>query len=121
MFQKGPLKGVRVVELGHIMAGPVCGLMLADLGADVVKIEKTKGGDDTRRALPPAIGDQAAAFLMVNRNKRGVAIDLKHPDGAAAARRLMAGADIVVVFYRKGGLDKLGLGYESFADENPGL
>ena len=66
----GPLDGVRVVELAHIMAGPVCGLMLADLGAEVIKVEKIPGGDDTRRFIPPAIDGVSAAFLVVNRNKR---------------------------------------------------
>ncbi len=67
----GPLDGVRVVELAHIMAGPVCGLMLADLGAEVIKVEKIPGGGDTRRFLPPAIDGVSAAFLVVNRNKKG--------------------------------------------------
>ncbi|HEY4636141.1 MAG TPA: CoA transferase, partial [Rhodospirillales bacterium] len=65
----GPLTGVKVIELAHIMAGPVCGLMLADMGADVIKVEKVPGGDDTRRFLPPGVKGEAAAFLMMNRNK----------------------------------------------------
>jgi crotonobetainyl-CoA:carnitine CoA-transferase CaiB-like acyl-CoA transferase len=75
----GPLAGMRVLELAHVMAGPTCGLMLADLGADVIKVERVPGGDDTRRSVPPEVGGESAAFLMMNRNKRGIALDLKHP------------------------------------------
>ena len=77
----GPLKGMRVLDLSHVMAGPVCGLMLADMGAEVIKVEKIAGGDDTRRMLPPAINGEPAAFMMMNRNKRGIALDLKNPEG----------------------------------------
>ena len=77
----GPLEGLRVIDLTHIMAGPACCLMLADMGADVVKVEKFPGGDDTRRMVPPTVGDQSAAFMMMNRNKRGIALDIKAPEG----------------------------------------
>ena len=70
----GPIKGVKVLELAQIMAGPTCGLMLADLGAEVIKIEKIPGGDDTRRFVPPDINGEASAFMMMNRNKKGIAI-----------------------------------------------
>ncbi len=119
--RRGPLTGLKVIELAHIMAGPVCGLMLADLGAEVIKVEKVPGGDDTRRALPPDIDGEAAAFMMMNRNKRGIAIDLKHEEGKAVLRRLLAGADVVIENYRKGTMDRLGLGYETLKAENPGL
>ena len=119
--RRGPLTGIRVIELAHIMAGPVCGLMLADMGADVVKVEKVPGGDDSRRFLPPAIGDESAAFLMMNRNKRGIALDLKHADGKAVLRRLLRGADVVIENYRRDTMRKLGLGYEDLRAENPGL
>jgi crotonobetainyl-CoA:carnitine CoA-transferase CaiB-like acyl-CoA transferase len=82
---QGPLAGLKVIELAHIMAGPVCGLMLADMGADVIKVEKHPGGDDTRRFLPPDIAGEAAAFMMMNRNKRGIAVNLKAGDGQAVA------------------------------------
>ncbi len=118
---QGPLKGLKVVELAHIMAGPVCGLMLADLGAEVIKVEKVPGGDDTRRAVPPEVGGEAAAFLMMNRNKRGIALDLKQEAGKAALRRLLAKADVVIENYRKGTMERLGLGYDSLRQENPGL
>ena len=71
------LAGLKVIDLTHIMAGPTCTLMLADMGADVIKVEKVPGGDDTRRSVPPSIGEESAAFLMMNRSKRGIAIDLR--------------------------------------------
>ena len=117
----GPLAGVKVVELAHIMAGPVCGLMLADLGADVIKVEKIPGGDDTRRMVPPKVGDEAAAFMMMNRNKRGIAVDLKKPDGVAALRRLLRGADVLIENHRRGTMERLGLGYDALKRDNPGL
>ena len=117
---EGPLTGCRVVELAHIMAGPVCGLMLADMGADVIKVEKPTG-DDTRRSLPPDIEGESAAFMMMNRNKRGVVLDLKTEDGKDALRRLLMKADIVVENYRRGTMEKLGLGYETLRKDNPGL
>jgi crotonobetainyl-CoA:carnitine CoA-transferase CaiB-like acyl-CoA transferase len=119
--KSGPLSGVKVVELAHIMAGPVCGLMLADMGADVVKVEKVPGGDDTRRTLPPDIGGEAAAFMMMNRNKRGIAVDLKQDAGQAVVRRLLAEADVVVENYRRGTMERMNLGYEDLARDNPGL
>ena len=117
----GPLSDVRVIELAHIMAGPCCGLMLADMGADVIKIEKAPGGDDSRRFLPPDIGGESAAFLMMNRNKRGIVVDLKTAGGKQVARRLLADADVVIENYRKGTMERLGLGYESLRQANPGL
>ncbi len=117
----GPLAGVRVVELAHIMAGPVCGLMLADLGADVIKVEKIPGGDDTRRMVPPRIGDESAAFMMMNRNKRGIAVDLKNPGGIEAMRRLLRNADVLIENHRRGTMERLGLGYDSLRQDNPGL
>ncbi|MEL6979041.1 MAG: CoA transferase [Pseudomonadota bacterium] len=116
----GPLQGVRVIELAHIMAGPVCGLMLADMGADVVKVEKPSG-DDSRRFVPPEIGGESAAFMMMNRNKRGVSLDLKQESARAALRRLLREADVVIENYRRDTMESLGLGYESLRAENPGL
>ena len=117
----GPLSGVRVIELAHIMAGPCCGLMLADMGADVIKLEKAPAGDDSRRFLPPDIGDESAAFLMMNRNKRGIVVDLKTAGGKQVARRLLADTDVVIENYRKGTMELLGLGYETLRQANPGL
>ncbi len=117
----GPLDGVRVVELAHIMAGPVCGLMLADLGAEVIKVEKIPGGDDTRRFLPPAIDGVSAAFLVVNRNKKGLALNLKTDGGRRVLSRLIAGADVVIENFRRGTMERLGFGYDDLKSDNPGL
>ena len=117
----GPLKGMRVLDLSHVMAGPVCGLMLADMGADVIKVEKIEGGDDTRRMLPPDINGEPAAFMMMNRNKRGIALDLKNPHGREVLKRLVAKADVLIENYRHDTMQRLGLGYETLKEINPGL
>lgn len=117
----GPLAGVKVVDLTHHLAGPTCGLMLADLGADVIKIEKVPGGDDSRRSVPPVIGGESAAFMMMNRNKRGIAVDLKTEGGRRILRRLAADADVLIENFRPGALDRLGVGYETLKRDNPGL
>jgi len=119
--RQGPLTGMRVIELAHIMAGPVCGMMLADMGADVIKVEKAAGGDDTRRFLPPAIEGESAAFMMMNRNKRGVSLDLKQPGGRDALLRLVKGADVLIENYRHDTMEKLGLDYETLKSINPAL
>lgn len=116
--RSGPLKGMRVIELAHIMAGPVCGLMLADMGADVIKVEKPQG-DDSRRFVPPDVNGEAAAYMMMNRNKRGIVLDLKQEDGRNALRKLLADADVVIENYRMGTMEKLGLGYEDLRELNP--
>ncbi len=116
----GPLTGMKVVELAHIMAGPVCGLMLADMGADVIKVEK-RAGDDTRRSVPPEVGGESAAFLMMNRGKRGIVLDLKDPRGRAVLERMLRDADVLIENYRRGTMEKLGLGYETLRAANPGL
>jgi crotonobetainyl-CoA:carnitine CoA-transferase CaiB-like acyl-CoA transferase len=118
---QGPLAGLKVIELCHVMAGPTCGLMLADMGADVVKLEKIPGGDDTRRMVPPKIGDETAAFLMMNRNKRGIAVDLKHEDGKRILWRLLETADVVTENYRRGFMERLGFGYEALRRHNKRL
>jgi len=119
--RKGPLTGMRVIELAHIMAGPVCGLMLADLGADVIKVEKAGGGDDSRRFVPPEINGEPAAFLMMNRNKRGIALDLKTQEGCEVLKRLVRNADVLIENYRSDTMEKLGLGYDELKKINPGL
>ncbi|UXC16896.1 CaiB/BaiF CoA transferase family protein [Comamonas squillarum] len=119
--RKGPLSGLVVVELTNVMAGPVGGLLLADMGAEVVKVERLPGGDDTRRAIPPEIQGESATFMMVNRNKRGIAVDLKHPDGLQVVRRLIDKADVVIENFRPGTMEKLGLGYDVLRASNPGL
>lgn len=117
----GPLEGVKVLELCQVMAGPTCGMLLADLGADVVKVEKLPGGDDTRSYDKPQVNGESAAFLAMNRNKRSIALDLKRPEGQAVIKRLIAGADVLVENFRKGTMEKFGLGYEALQDANPGL
>jgi len=119
--RKGPLSGLVVVELTNVMAGPVGGLLLADMGAEVVKVERLPGGDDTRRAIPPEIQGESATFMIVNRNKRGIAVDLKHPDGLQVVRRLIDKADVVIENFRPGTMEKLGLGYDVLRASNPGL
>lgn len=119
--RKGPLAGVRVIELAHVMAGPVGGLLLADMGADVIKIERLPGGDDTRRATPPEINGVSASFMIVNRNKRGVAIDLKHPAGVEALERLIRNSDVVIENFRPGTVEKMGLAWQGLRELNPAL
>jgi crotonobetainyl-CoA:carnitine CoA-transferase CaiB-like acyl-CoA transferase len=117
----GALSGLKVVDLTHIMAGPTCTMMLADLGADVVKVEKVPGGDDSRRSIPPTIDGESAAFMMMNRNKRGIALDLKTEGGRAVLWRLIEGADVLVENYRRDTLEKLGFSYELARVRNPRL
>jgi crotonobetainyl-CoA:carnitine CoA-transferase CaiB-like acyl-CoA transferase len=117
----GPLDGIKVIELAQIMAGPTCGLMLADMGADVVKLEKLPGGDDARGYREPVVNAEPAAFMILNRNKRSLAVDLKSAGGLAAARRLIAGADVLIENFRTGALDKLGLGYDEVSRLAPRL
>ena len=115
----GPIKGVKVLELAQIMAGPTCGLMLADLGAEVIKIEKIPGGDDTRRFVPPDINGESSAFMMMNRNKKGIAINLKEKDGINIFKSMVKKSDVVIENYRKGTMDKLGIGYDELKRINP--
>ncbi len=117
----GPLAGLKVVDLTHVMAGPTCTLMLADMGADVIKIEKTPAGDDTRHTVPPKVGDEAASFLMMNRNKRGIVLDLKTPGGAEVLRRLIKAADVLVENFGPDVMERLGFGYESLRQDHPAL
>lgn len=115
------LHGLKVVDLTHVMAGPTCTMMLADLGADVIKVEKIPGGDDTRRIRLPQVGSESAAFLMMNRNKRGIALDLKTEGGKSVLRDLIADADIVVENYRHDTLAKLGFTFDEARKSNSGL
>ena len=117
----GPLAGVRVLELAQIMAGPTCGLMLADMGADVIKIEKLPKGDDSRGYQDPQINGVSAPFLILNRNKRGMGLDLKNPKGADVLKRMVAKADVLTENYRRGTMEKLGVGYDVLKTVNPGL
>ncbi|MEU2659486.1 CoA transferase [Streptomyces sp. NPDC007325] len=117
----GALSGIVVADFGRVLAGPYMTMLLADLGADVIKIERPDGGDDTRAWGPPFADGQATYFLGVNRNKRSVALDLTDPDGLAAARAIVDRADVLVENFRPGTMDRLGLGFEEVRRSNPGL
>ena len=122
-----PLKGVRVIELARILAGPWAGQLLADLGADVIKVENPDGGDDTRKWGPPFVkgidGENlsAAYYHSCNRGKRSIAVDFSTPEGAAIVRKLAANADVLIENFKLGGLKKYGLDYESLRAVNPRL
>ena len=117
----GPLSGVLVVELCHHLAGPTCGVMLADMGATIIKVERVPDGDDSRRSIPPDIEGESAAFMMINRNKRGIAVDLKTEAGKEVLWRLIDKADILTENYKRGVMDRLGFGYEELQARNPSL
>ena len=115
------LEGVKVLDLTQIMAGPYCTMTLADMGADVVKIEKPNGGDDTRRMGPPFIEGESAAFLGINRNKRSVVVDLRSDDGREIVLDMARRYDILVENFRPGSLERMGLGYERVREINPAM
>jgi crotonobetainyl-CoA:carnitine CoA-transferase CaiB-like acyl-CoA transferase len=117
----GPLAGLKVVDLSHIMAGPACSMLLADMGADVIKVERIPDGDDSRRMVPPTIADQSAAFLIMNRNKRGIALDLRSEAGRSVLSRLLKTADVLIENFRRGAMDQMGFGYAAVHATNPGL
>jgi crotonobetainyl-CoA:carnitine CoA-transferase CaiB-like acyl-CoA transferase len=117
----GPLAGLKVLELAQIMAGPTCGMLLADLGADVIKVEKMPGGDDTRAMNRPSVNGESAAFMAMNRNKRGIALNLKLPAARDALKRMVGRVDVLTENYRKGTMEKLGLGYDALKPLNPAL
>lgn len=115
-----PLSGVRILDLTRLLPGPFATLVLADLGADVVKVEDPEGGDWLRH-LPPVAGEQSHAYHALNRNKRSLALDLRSAAGAAAFRRLARRADAVIESFRPGVMDRLGLGFEALRRENPAI
>src|SRR3984885_15926000 len=117
----GPLDGLKVIDLSHIMAGPTCSMLLADMGADVIKVEKIAGGDDARRMVPPTVGEESAAFLIMNRNKRGIALNLKTEEGREVLSRLLKDADVLIENYRRGTMEKMGFGYDVLRAMNPKL
>lgn len=117
---KGPLHGIRVIDLTSVVAGPYCTMMLGDFGADVLKIEHPGRGDDSR-AWPPAIDGIGSFYLSVNRSKKSVEFDIKSPEGAAALRTLVASADVLVENFRPGRLSELGFGYADVSAINPRL
>lgn len=115
------LDGLRVLDVSQVMAGPFCCLLLGDMGAEVIKIEKPAGGDDSRRFGPPFLNGESAAFMAMNRNKRSLALDLKQPEGQKIMRQLAARADVLIENYRPGALAALGLGYADLSREHPAL
>jgi crotonobetainyl-CoA:carnitine CoA-transferase CaiB-like acyl-CoA transferase len=119
--EAGPLAGLKVIDLSHVMAGPTCAMLLADMGADVIKVEKIPGGDDAHRMVPPSIDGESAAFLVMNRNKRGIALDLKTEAGSRALSRLLEGADVLIENYRRGTMERMGFGYDALRASNPRL
>ncbi|MBI3786244.1 MAG: CoA transferase [Deltaproteobacteria bacterium] len=121
MENQGPLKGIRVIDVSHQAAGPWCTTLLGDMGADVWKIEKPDRGDSIRyaRGADPKVGSYN--FWGLNRNKRSVGVDIKHPDGVALVREMVAKSDVLVENFRPGVMDRLGLGYEALSKINPRL
>ncbi len=124
----GPLHGLRVLDLTRILAGPTCTQILGDLGADIIKVEQTGSGDDTRRFAPPFIKDQdgqdtdvSAYFCSANRNKRSITLNIADKEGQDLAKRLAASSDVLVENFKFGGLAKYGLSYDHLKDEVPGL
>lgn len=118
-LHEGALRGIRVLDLSRILSGPFASMILADLGADVIKVESVQAGDDTRHWGPPFQGEDAAYFHAVNRNKRSLAIDLKSSGGREIALRLADSADVVLENFRPGAADRLGLGYPDLSARNP--
>ncbi len=116
-----PLSGVLVADFGRVLAAPYATMLLADLGADVVKVEQPGTGDDTRAWGPPFAGDDATYFLSVNRNKRSLAVDLREPDGHAAVEELVRRADVLVENFRPGTMERHGFGWERVHELNPRL
>jgi len=115
------LEGVRVLDMTQIMAGPFCAMLLADLGAEVIKIENPRGGDDSRRMAPPYYNGESAAFLAVNRNKYGLALDIRAERGKELLWKLIDTADVLIENFRPGTMDRLGFGYEQVHARNPRL
>ncbi|MXY46199.1 MAG: CoA transferase [Chloroflexi bacterium] len=121
MNKRLPLQGIKVIDFSQILAGPFCTMLLSDMGADVIKIEKPNGGDDTRRYGPPFIEGESAAFLTLNRNKRSIVLDLKSEQGIAVVRRMLEDADVMIHNFRPGVVDRMGLGYADVSALNPSI
>lgn len=115
------LAGIKVLDLSRVLAGPWCAMSLADLGAEVIKIENPRGGDDTRAYRPPDIDGESAYFLSCNRSKRSLALDFSKVEGQEIVRELAKQADVLVENYRYGTLKRYGLDYDDLCDDNPGL
>ena len=118
---RGPLTGVRVCDLSRVLAGPYCTMILGDMGAEVIKVEKPGFGDDTRHWGPPFLGGESCYFLSINRNKKSIAVDMKQKEGKEIIYELVKKSDVLVENYVYGKLDSLGLGYEKIKDINPAI
>jgi CoA:oxalate CoA-transferase len=116
-----PLEGVKVLDLTRVLAGPYCTMMLADMGADVVKVERPGAGDDTRAFGPPFVNGESAYFMSINRNKRSVTLNLKQDKALAVMRQMLETADVVVENFRPGTMESFGFGYEAVHAFNPRL
>src|SRR2546426_10120603 len=114
------LEGIRVVDCSRVLAGPFCAMLLSDLGADVIKVEDTGSGDESR-TWPPHKDGESAAFLVINRNKRDMTLDLKTAEGVEVLKRLAGRADVLIENFRTGTMESFGLGYDTLAADNPGL
>jgi formyl-CoA transferase/CoA:oxalate CoA-transferase len=121
MPEPGPLAGLTIVDLTRVLSGPYCTMLLADMGARVIKIEQPDRGDDTRAWGPPFVGSESAYFLSINRNKESVTLDFKDPEGRRILDQLIASADVVVENFRPGAMTRLGLDYAALAPSHPRL
>ncbi|XP_046569856.1 succinate--hydroxymethylglutarate CoA-transferase-like [Haliotis rubra] len=110
--ERSPLEGIRILDLTRVLAGPYCSMLFADLGADVIKVERPGAGDDTRSWGPPFKGTESAYFLSVNRNKKSIAVDLKKPKGVKIVKQLAGSCDVLIENYLPGKLGEMGLGYD---------
>jgi crotonobetainyl-CoA:carnitine CoA-transferase CaiB-like acyl-CoA transferase len=117
---QGPLEGIRVLDLTRVLAGPFCGMLLGDMGAEVVKVERTERGDDVR-SLDPQVGGESLYFLVMNRNKLGITLNFRHPQGPALLKELVRHADVLVENFRAGTMEKMGCGYDTLKEINPRL
>src|SRR5215467_12383394 len=116
-----PLEGIRILDLSRVLAGPYCTMLLADLGAEVIKVERPGSGDDTRAWGPPFVGGESAYYLCANRNKKSITVNLKSAEGQEIIRRLACINDVLVENFKVGELTGLGLGYEQLRELNPRL
>ena len=115
-----PLEGIKVVDLTRVLSGPYCTMILADFGAEVVKVEMPKTGDDSR-AYGPYVNGESAYYMSINRNKKSITIDTKNPEGIELVKQLIEKADVVVENFKPGTMEKLGMGYEDLKKINPEL
>ncbi|MBU8728964.1 CoA transferase [Cytobacillus oceanisediminis] len=118
---KGALEGIRIIDVSRVLAGPFCSMILGDLGAEVIKIEHYKTGDETRWWGPPFVNGESAYYLCANRNKQSITLNLKSEEGKEIFRKLVSTGDVVVQNFKSGTLEKMGLGYESLKEINPSL